>query len=133
MSADSTNGQPGCANACPDAQNQTPTQNVNRPGLSAVEYRVGTYASFLRSMRVEVVRHERLRNLRTGATDDPAVALLDAWAVVADVLTFYQERIANEHYLRTATEMRSLTELARLVGVRTRARRGGGNPRRFHA
>jgi predicted phage baseplate assembly protein len=116
MSADSTNGQPGCANACPDAQNQTPTQNVNRPGLSAVEYRVGTYASFLRSMRVEVVRHERLRNLRTGATDDPAVALLDAWAVVADVLTFYQERIANEHYLRTATEMRSLTELARLVG-----------------
>ena len=116
MSADSTNGQPGCANACPDAENQTPVQNVNRPGLSAVEYRVGTYSSFLRSMRVEVVRHERLRNLRTGATDDPAVALLDAWAVVADVLTFYQERIANEHYLRTATEVRSLTELARLVG-----------------
>ena len=31
----------------------------------------------------------------------PSIALLDAWATVADVLTFYQERIANEGYLRT--------------------------------
>ncbi|HWO26260.1 MAG TPA: putative baseplate assembly protein [Kofleriaceae bacterium] len=35
---------------------------------------------------------------------------------MADVLTFYQERIANEGYLRTATERRSVLELARLVG-----------------
>jgi len=32
------------------------------------------------------------------------------------VLTFYQERVANEGYLRTATERRSILELARLVG-----------------
>ena len=44
------------------------------------------------------------------------IALLDAWATVGDVLTFYQERIANEGYLRTATERRSVLELARLVG-----------------
>jgi hypothetical protein len=36
------------------------------------------------------------------------------------VLSFYQERIANEGYLRTATERRSLFELARLVGYRPR-------------
>ena len=42
--------------------------------------------------------------------------LLDAWALVADVLTFYQERIANEGYLRTATERRSILELAALIG-----------------
>ena len=46
--------------------------------------------------------------------------MLDAWAVVADVLTFYQERIANEGYLRTATERRSVLELARLVGYNLR-------------
>ena len=46
--------------------------------------------------------------------------MLDAWATVADVLTFYQERIANEGYLRTATERRSVLELARLVGYRLR-------------
>ena len=45
---------------------------------------------------------------------------LDAWAVVADVLTFYQERIANEGYLRTATEPRSIRELAALVGYAVR-------------
>jgi len=44
--------------------------------------------------------------------------MLDAWATVADVLTFYQERIANEGYLRTATERRSVVELAGLVGYK---------------
>ena len=33
-----------------------------------------------------------------------------------DVLSFYQERIANEAFLRTATERRSVLELARLIG-----------------
>src|SRR5262249_38115846 len=44
----------------------------------------------------------------------------DAWATVADVLTFYQERIANESYLRTATERLSALELARLIGYELR-------------
>jgi hypothetical protein len=48
--------------------------------------------------------------------DDPSIALLDASAVMADVLTFYQERIANEGFLRTATERRSILELARAIG-----------------
>src|SRR5260370_12784645 len=58
--------------------------------------------------------------LSTRAYDDPSIALLDAWATVADVVTFYEERIANEGYLRTATERRSILELARLVGYRLR-------------
>jgi hypothetical protein len=62
----------------------------------------------------------RLAKLRSRSLDDASIALLDAWALVADVLTFYQERIANECYLRTATERRSLVELARLVGYRAR-------------
>ena len=53
-----------------------------------------------------------LSALTTRESDDPAIALLDAWAVAGDVLTFYQERIANEGYLRTATERRSIRELA---------------------
>ena len=35
---------------------------------------------------------------------------------MGDVLTFYGERIATESYLRTATERRSILELARLIG-----------------
>jgi hypothetical protein len=61
-----------------------------------------------------------LRGLNTRDDDDFAVALLDGWAMVADVLTFYQERIANEFYLRTATERGSLLELARLIGYEPR-------------
>src|ERR687885_714349 len=55
-------------------------------------------------------------DLKTREDDDFSIALLDAWATVADVLTFYQERIANESYLRTATERVSLLHLARLIG-----------------
>jgi hypothetical protein len=44
--------------------------------------------------------------------------LLQGWAAIGDVLSFYQERIANECYLRTATEMRSVLELAQGIGYR---------------
>ena len=43
---------------------------------------------------------------------------MDAWAVACDVLTFYSERLANESFLRTATERTSLQELGKLVAYR---------------
>ncbi|MDO9164077.1 MAG: putative baseplate assembly protein [Methylococcaceae bacterium] len=100
----------------------TPQPTVNRPGLSALSYRIGTHASFLETMlaRLSSSDYPALAELRTRAADDPAIALLDAWAVIADVLTFYNERLANEGYLRTATERRSILELARLVGYKLR-------------
>ncbi|RKI39382.1 putative baseplate assembly protein [Corallococcus sp. AB004] len=48
---------------------------------------------------------------------DLTYGLLDAWAAVADVLAFYQERITQEGYLLTATEDLSVQELVRTVGV----------------
>ena len=39
---------------------------------------------------------------------------------MCDILTFYQERIANEAYLRTATERVSIGELAKLIGYKLR-------------
>jgi hypothetical protein len=57
-----------------------------------------------------------LANLTTRGSDDATIALLDAVSCVADVLTFYQERIANEGFLRTATERCSVLELARAIG-----------------
>ncbi|HWQ69277.1 MAG TPA: putative baseplate assembly protein [Patescibacteria group bacterium] len=100
----------------------TPLPTANRPGLPALSYRIGTHATFLESMKARLSSSEypQLAALTTRETDDPAIALLDAWATVADVLTFYQERVANEGYLRTATERRSVLELARLVGYQPR-------------
>lgn len=98
---------------------------ANRPGLSALRYRVGTHATFFESMirRLTIpadgaIANYSLHGLTTRESDDPAIALLDAWAVVGDVLTFYEERIANEGFLRTATERRSILELGRLVGYK---------------
>lgn len=51
---------------------------------------------------------------------DPALALLDAWAMVGDLIGFYQERIAAESYLRSAAERRSLLELVRALGYELR-------------
>ncbi|WP_187436178.1 putative baseplate assembly protein [Bradyrhizobium hipponense] len=92
---------------------------ANRPGLSALGYRIGTYASFVEAMRAELSQFD-LPGLKTREPGDPAIALLDAWAMVADVLTFYQERIANEGFLRTAVERRSVLELAILAGATLR-------------
>ncbi|GLW46325.1 hypothetical protein Stsp02_19870 [Streptomyces sp. NBRC 14336] len=95
----------------------------NRPGLPALLYRVGSHRDFLDAMLARLSPggdRTPLAALTTREPDDPSIALLDAWAVVADVLTFYQERIANEGYLRTATEQESLTRLGRLVGHRPR-------------
>ena len=46
-------------------------------------------------MLAEISTRPALRALTTRDDDDPAIALLDAWSVSLDVLTFYQERIAN--------------------------------------
>jgi hypothetical protein len=96
----------------------------NRPGLPALHYRIGTHGELLRRMLRRITRwtppedqsKRPLAFLTSRAPDDPAIALLDAWAVVGDVLSFYQERIANEGFLRTATERRSVLELARSIG-----------------
>lgn len=105
---------------CTGTEALTPESTANRPGLNALQYQVGRHATFLETMKARLNR-PRLSGLQTREPGDPAVALLDAWATVADVLTFYQERIANEGYLRTATERRSVMELARLVSYRPRS------------
>jgi len=94
----------------------------NRPGLSGLTYRCGTYGEFLSSMLSELSSSNlpALAGLQTRSSDDFSIALLDAFAVMADVLTFYQERIANESFLRTASERRSVLELARELGYELR-------------
>jgi predicted phage baseplate assembly protein len=109
----------GC---CAGIAAETPVAINNRAGLSAIAYRAGAHAQFKASMLAALssASAPALRALQTREDDDFSIALLDAWATVADVLTFYQERVANESYLRTATERLSLIELARLIGYQLR-------------
>ena len=114
----SCGGSCGCG-CCEGVEPLTPQTIANRPGLDALSYRVGTHSTFLETMTARL-SSEALMGLTSRESGDPSLALLDAWAVVGDVLSFYQERIANEGYLRTATERRSVLELARLVGYAPR-------------
>jgi len=109
----------GC---CEGISLETPVKVYNRPGLKAISYRVGDHTKFKESLlaKLSVSGLPALRKLTTRSDDDFTIALLDAWSTVADVLTFYQERIANESYLGTATEQFSILELARLIGYELR-------------
>ena len=115
-----TTGPHASCACCGGAADGTPVELSNRPGLSSIAYRVGTYARFRTSMITGLSGESRpsLGLLGTREPDDPAIAILDAWAVAADVLTFYTERIANEHYIGTATERRSIADQAALLGYR---------------
>ncbi|MGW2955210.1 putative baseplate assembly protein [Streptomyces eurythermus] len=94
----------------------------NPPGRTALDYRVGEYGTFLAALldRLASPAYPALGRLTVRTPDDPAVGLLDAAAVLGDLLTFHSERIADEAYLRTAREHRSLVLLGRLVGHRPR-------------
>jgi hypothetical protein len=119
----SCRGDANCAcDACRGIHDETPLAIDNRPGLSAVRYRVGDHARFKASLLAGISRAAlpALRELTTRRDDDFSIALFDAFAVMADVLTFYEERIANESYLRTATERLSIGHIARLIGYELR-------------
>ncbi len=111
-----TGGTCGCCELPPT----TPLVADNRPGLSAVAFRTGTYGTFRLAMLRRIARSPGLGALRTRQDDDYAVTLLDLWATVADILTFYQERIANEGFLRTARLRDSILRLASLLDYRPR-------------
>ena len=105
----------GC---CAGTAVETPVEIDNRPGLAAISFRAGKQPQFKATMlaSLSAAASSALHNLKTRDDDDFTIALLDGWATIADVLTFYSERIANELYLRTATERRSVLELARSIG-----------------
>ncbi|MFI8893537.1 putative baseplate assembly protein [Streptomyces paradoxus] len=114
----------GCGGTCRDGHDErlAPTPPHNAPGRTALDYRVGEYGSFRAALldRLASPAYPALAGLTVRTPDDPAIGLLDATAVLGDLLTFHSERIADEAYVRTANEHRSLVLLGRLVGHRPR-------------
>src|SRR5213593_340109 len=100
---------------CCELPPSTPLEVENRPGLQAIAFRAGTYSSFRLSMLQRIAGTQALSGLRTRSDDDYAITWIDMWATIADILTFYQERIANEAYLRTARLRDSILRMARLL------------------
>ncbi|GIH06857.1 putative baseplate assembly protein [Rhizocola hellebori] len=99
---------------------ETPREITNRSGLPQVSYRPGGYAEFRASLHALLDDEGGLPKLTTRDSDDFTIGLLDGVACVAEVLTFYSERLINESYLGTALDRTSLAELGKLVGYRLR-------------
>lgn len=132
-------GQVSCVThvSCSCEKPDEPRSIHNRAGLETISRRVGTFSTFraqiLRTVSdvVSAVAEEASDQPRpvgelpvesplgrwTARTpDDIGVGIVEAASVTLDVLTFYQERIANEAYLRTAQESDSVEAMASLLG-----------------
>ena len=109
--------RPDCG-CCAGVDAATPRRIDNPPGRSAIAYRAGRHGDFLESIRARLssADYPALAALTTREASDFTLAISDALASSLDVLAFYTERYANEHYLRTATERLSVLEMARLIG-----------------
>lgn len=105
----------GC---CSGVSVETPAHLLNLPGQTAVDYRVGTHASFKETMLARLANSDypALKAFGTREDADFTIAWLDGVSTVLDVLSFYQERYVNENYLKTSSERISVLEMANLIG-----------------
>jgi hypothetical protein len=62
------------------------------------------------------VNQPGVRNWSGESSSDFGVALIEAFSYVGDLTNYYIDRIANETYLPTASQRRSIINLARLYG-----------------
>lgn len=93
----------------------------NPPGREVIEYRVGDFTAFRHALLLSRSDEQELSNTwQPSATGDLALQMVEWWAYLADILTFYNERIANETYLRTADLPESINHLINVLGYRPR-------------
>jgi hypothetical protein len=101
--------------ACPCASTQDPHVISNAPGLPAIAYRANDFTGFRRALLRPLPGEQTIASWRPDR-GDLGLQVLEWWAYLADVLTFYNERYANESYLGTATQQGSIANLVALLG-----------------
>ncbi|HEX5732124.1 MAG TPA: hypothetical protein VF131_04735 [Blastocatellia bacterium] len=97
-----------------------PGKPVIAAGLPALPRQLAGLPEYRLAMLRDIPLHLPLSGWRAREGDDLGVMLLEMWAYVLDILGFYDERIANETYLRTAVLRPSLRKLVELIGYQPR-------------
>ncbi|HET9080122.1 MAG TPA: hypothetical protein VFO01_06360 [Trebonia sp.] len=90
----------------------------NPPGLPQIAYRTGDFATFRRALLTPLPGEQQL-SAWSPRPGDLGLQALEWWAYLADILTFYNERIANGSYLGTAAAQpgpQNAAGLAKLLG-----------------
>jgi hypothetical protein len=112
----------------------TPPAITNLPGLRQIVFRAGDFNSFRTALLTPLTASPgqppaevslTAWNSGRGIDSDPsvidlAVMLVEWFAYLADILTFYNERIANEDYLRTCVLPPTPAALVNLLGYTPR-------------
>ena len=80
-----------------------------------IDYTDKDYASLRRAL-LDLAQY-RLPEWTDRSANDLGALMVDLFAYVGDVVLYYQDRIANESFLHTASERRSVLHLLRLIGV----------------
>ena len=91
-----------------------PPRIVTAGGQPVIDYATKDYAGFRQAMLDQIPL--RLPAWKDRSESDFGVVLIELFAYVADILSYYQDRVANEAYLSTAKQRRSVSELLRLIG-----------------
>jgi len=89
--------------------------DIPRPA-QAVDYQARDYDSFLRAL-LDLLP-SRVPGWRDRSEADLGMAILELFAYVGDQLSYYQDRVAAEGFLRTAVQYDSVRRLLRLVDYR---------------
>jgi hypothetical protein len=105
---------------CPCEGSSFPEVISNVPGLETLDYRVGDFTSFRNALLQSLPGEVELANWKPSSTSDLALQMIEWWAYLADILTFYNQRIANQDYLRTADLDASVRNLVSVLGYRPR-------------
>lgn len=111
MSTSSSSSACGCDGP------QDPQVVTNPPGLSTISDRVDDFAGFRRALLRPLEGEQALAGW-VPAAGDLGLQVLEWWAYLGDVLTFYNEQIANESYLRTAKSAHRLADLVASIGYK---------------
>ena len=103
-----------------------PARPPNPPGETSLSWQLGTQQDFFEAMLAAIPRISfdsgpgadirPLAALTARDLQDPTIALINAWAVIGDIVSFYEERILNEGFVSTAHETQSLLLIADGMG-----------------
>jgi hypothetical protein len=94
-------------------------------GLASLPRQLNTFSQVRRDLLAKVTEKSGLSKWRARDEQDLGMMWLEMWAYVADILGFYDERLANETYLRTAVRRPSLRRVVDLLGYAPASGVGG--------
>eukprot|EP01137_Pigoraptor_chileana_P008017 Opistho-2@54350 len=101
--------------ACPCDSHGVPLP-ANPAGLDRIVMRRADWRSIRRALLTGRDGEQALAGWRPGTTQDLALMVAEWWATLGEVLEFYNDEIANEAFLGTATRPESVRRLISVLG-----------------